>query len=55
MKWSDLVLTMRPHQWVKNVVVLAALVFAYGDRNVTVEKPWYAFIGRGCFCLVETL
>jgi 4-hydroxybenzoate polyprenyltransferase len=46
---------MRPHQWVKNVFVLAAVVFARGDT--TVPHPadyadvWSSLLAFGAFCL----
>ena len=46
---------MRPHQWVKNVFVLAAVVFARGDQ--TVEHPegfadlWSSLLAFAAFCL----
>lgn len=46
---------MRPHQWVKNVFVLAAVVFARGDANV--DHPadyadvWASLLAFAAFCL----
>ena len=50
-----LIRAMRPHQWVKNIFVLAAVVFARGD--VRVEHPadyadlWASLLAFGAFCL----
>jgi len=55
MKPAALVRALRPHQWVKNVFVLAALVFARGDRSL--PKPddlgdlWRSLYAFGAFCL----
>jgi 4-hydroxybenzoate polyprenyltransferase len=55
MKLKALVLALRPQQWVKNVFVLAALVFAAGERGgfagqdlAGVWRTVWAFFG---FCL----
>src|SRR5687767_7989466 len=55
MKTPPLLRAIRPHQWVKNLFVLAPLVFAYGDRQqshadlaVALERCLYAF---AAFCL----
>jgi 4-hydroxybenzoate polyprenyltransferase len=49
---------LRPHQWTKNLFVLAAVVFARGDRSVPKPDDWgdlvrslYAF---GAFCLAAS-
>ncbi len=52
----DLVRALRPNQWTKNAVVLAAFFFALGDHNQTVS--WLA-LGRaaaaaGVFCVLSS-
>jgi 4-hydroxybenzoate polyprenyltransferase len=44
--------TMRPHQWVKNVIVYAALVFdgKLLDPDLFLKTTWVAF----CFCLAAS-
>ncbi len=48
---------MRPHQWTKNVLVLAALVFAAGDRSQQID--WTSLLGTSllamlAFCLASS-
>jgi decaprenyl-phosphate phosphoribosyltransferase len=50
--FPGLVRTMRPHQWVKNLFVLAPLVFARELTNVTIAG--YAFAGFACFCVLSS-
>ena len=47
---------MRPKQWTKNVVVLAAFVFALGDRhqNVSLADFWIALEAAILFCAVSS-
>ena len=47
---------MRPKQWTKNVVVLAAFVFALGDRHqhITFDGFWIALKAAALFCLVSS-
>lgn len=47
-----LVRTMRPHQWVKNLFVLAPLVFARELTNL--ELAAHAFAGFACFCVLSS-
>jgi 4-hydroxybenzoate polyprenyltransferase len=58
MSFPALVRAMRPHQWSKNVFVLAALVFAAGDRRVehaiTAERGLSAFVAFVAFCLASS-
>ena len=56
MKVPALVRALRPHQWSKNLFVLAAPVFAYGDRLADVSGEDFratllAFVG---FCLAAS-
>jgi 4-hydroxybenzoate polyprenyltransferase len=47
---------MRPKQWTKNIVVLAAFVFALGDRNqhIDVSDFWIALKAAVFFCLISS-
>jgi 4-hydroxybenzoate polyprenyltransferase len=48
--------SLRPKQWTKNVVVLAALVFAAGDRAQAIgpEHFWKALVAMALFCVVSS-
>jgi 4-hydroxybenzoate polyprenyltransferase len=48
--WLGLVRTMRPHQWVKNLFVLAPLVFA--QELLHLSKAVRALAGFAVFCLL---
>src|SRR5512134_234946 len=58
MSFPALVRAMRPHQWSKNVFVLAALVFAAGDRRaehaITPERGLRALCAFAAFCLASS-
>ena len=58
MSLPALVRAMRPHQWSKNVFVLAALVFAAGDRRaehaITTERGLRALAAFAAFCLASS-
>ena len=43
---------MRPHQWIKNLIVFAALIFARKLGHM--EKTFVTVIGRFVFCLVSS-
>lgn len=47
---------MRPKQWTKNIVVLAAFVFALGDRhqNIDITDLWTAVKAVLLFCAVSS-
>jgi 4-hydroxybenzoate polyprenyltransferase len=47
---------MRPKQWTKNIVVLAAFVFALGDRqqNINIADFWTALKAVLLFCAVSS-
>jgi 4-hydroxybenzoate polyprenyltransferase len=49
----NIIKTMRPKQWAKNMVVFAALVF---DRQLThLTSVWHTFLGFVLFCLISSL
>jgi 4-hydroxybenzoate polyprenyltransferase len=52
MNLSAIIRAMRPHQWVKNVFVLAAILFA-GGQGVTIGTPQIVatLLAIGAFCL----
>ncbi|HEY8240228.1 MAG TPA: decaprenyl-phosphate phosphoribosyltransferase [Kiritimatiellia bacterium] len=47
---------LRPKQWTKNAVVLAALVFAAGDRaqHIDASHAWLALAAMVVFCVVSS-
>lgn len=49
---ADLVRLARPNQWAKNLVVLAALVFAGTIRDT--RRIWLALAATGVFCLLSS-
>lgn len=56
---SSAVRALRPKQWTKNIVVLAALVFAHADRTQvqvlnSLNLVWTALIAAVLFCLVSS-
>jgi 4-hydroxybenzoate polyprenyltransferase len=55
MKLPPILRAVRPHQWVKNVFVLAAVVFARGDRTVPHPEDysdvWNSVLAFFAFCL----
>ncbi|MBI2502924.1 MAG: UbiA family prenyltransferase, partial [Candidatus Latescibacteria bacterium] len=46
-----LLLSTRPHQWIKNLFVLPALVFS--GHVLESEYALRALAGMGCFCLLS--
>lgn len=50
--WAGLLKAMRPHQWVKNIFVLAPLVFA--RELFDPERAIHALAGMGLFCLASS-
>lgn len=54
--WSDVARVLRPRQWTKNLVVLAAFFFALGDKQQTVSWAlfWQALAAAGLFCLASS-
>jgi 4-hydroxybenzoate polyprenyltransferase len=53
----DLLKAMRPAQWTKNAIVLAAFFFALGDRSqpqLTLGLGYQALLAALCFCLVSS-
>lgn len=50
---SAVLRAIRPHQWVKNIFVLAALLFAGGQaqQEITAEDLWATLLAIGAFCL----
>ena len=55
MKPPALVRALRPHQWVKNVFVLAALFFSAGEEHAwnadELDAVWRTLIALAAFCL----
>ena len=51
-----LIKALRPHQWIKNIVVLAALVFAFGDVNqeLTQQMLINNLLAVLCFCAISS-
>lgn len=47
---------LRPSQWTKNLVVLAAFIFAMGDprQSVTIMDGWLVLWAAVCFCLLSS-
>jgi 4-hydroxybenzoate polyprenyltransferase len=58
MSLPPLLRALRPHQWAKNVFVLAALFFAYGDRSsgarVTQDDLLRTLCAFAAFCLASS-
>lgn len=52
----NLLRALRPNHWTKNLVVLAALIFAFGDRSQSASSlsPYLAAVACGLFCLVSS-
>lgn len=52
----NILLALRPNQWTKNLVVLAAYIFALGDRNQALSHGSLAVIALACgiFCLLSS-
>ena len=50
---SAVLRAIRPHQWVKNIFVLAALLFAGGEahQEITRADLWATLLAIGAFCL----
>ena len=48
--------SLRPKQWTKNLVVLAALIFAAGDRaqHIGTLQVWIALAAMAAFCMVSS-
>ncbi len=52
----NIVMAMRPSQWTKNIIVLAAFFFAFGDkaRMIDLDSFWISLLAAGIFCLVSS-
>lgn len=52
----DILRALRPNQWTKNLVVPAALFFAFGDRSqtITLLAVYQIVAATGLFCLVSS-
>lgn len=48
----DLVVALRPHQWIKNTFVFAALIFA--GRLFQLDEVWLAVEAFFCFCALSS-
>jgi 4-hydroxybenzoate polyprenyltransferase len=55
--FRDLIRTLRPNQWTKNAVVMAAFFFALGDRSQHLEVAAgliHALLAAALFCLISS-
>lgn len=54
--WLSALRALRPKQWTKNAVVLAAFLFALGDRqqHIGLSSFWIALQAMAVFCLVSS-
>jgi 4-hydroxybenzoate polyprenyltransferase len=57
--WLALVRTMRPKQWIKNLLVFAAFVFTINERWTLLSASMWDLLGRsaatfGLFCLISS-
>jgi 4-hydroxybenzoate polyprenyltransferase len=54
--FSHILRALRPKQWTKNAVVLAALVFAAGDQaqHIDLQHVWIALAAMAVFCAVSS-
>jgi 4-hydroxybenzoate polyprenyltransferase len=52
----DILRALRVNQWTKNLVVLAAIFFAFGDRTQSVSLVLFIRVGTACalFCLASS-
>lgn len=52
----DVLRALRPHQWTKNLVVLAAFCFAFGDRTQSSPLPalTHILVAVGLFCMASS-
>lgn len=53
----DLITSLRPKQWAKNVMVFAALVFSINQYWAPADLPrlaWTSFLAFLCFCLLSS-
>jgi 4-hydroxybenzoate polyprenyltransferase len=53
---KDIIQALRPNQWTKNVVVLAAFFFALGDKSLSIPLVSFfqVILACVCFCLASS-